>query len=94
MSESKGSGFLGGVILGGLLGVAVGLLIAPRPGEETREIVGVRIKDTLSRVDQAFQEQRDAIEIAIAAGKETALETEKQVSEALNEAISKVENPE
>ena len=35
--EGRGAEFLAGVIIGGLIGAAVGLLLAPQPGEETRE---------------------------------------------------------
>ena len=35
-SENKGPGFGTGLILGGIIGALVGLLLAPRPGEETR----------------------------------------------------------
>lgn len=38
MAEHKqgGGGFLSGLIIGGLIGAAVGLLVAPKRGEETR----------------------------------------------------------
>ena len=31
--------FLGGLVLGGALGAIIGLLLAPRPGRETRSII-------------------------------------------------------
>lgn len=36
MSAGRGPGFPTGVVLGGALGAALGLLFAPRSGEETR----------------------------------------------------------
>ena len=40
---SNRTDFVAGFILGGLLGTAMALLFAPRPGEETRErLTGIR----------------------------------------------------
>lgn len=46
--------FLAGLILGGLLGVGIGMLLAPRTGHETREkilgkadVVGDRVRDRI-----------------------------------------------
>src|SRR5436309_9375163 len=36
-NESSGPGFLTGLIVGGLIGTAVGLLLAPKSGKETRQ---------------------------------------------------------
>ena len=49
--------FVLGLMMGGLVGGALGLLLAPRPGEETRRQVGTRfgpgvekIRDTATRL--------------------------------------------
>ncbi|MFP4008609.1 MAG: YtxH domain-containing protein [Spirulinaceae cyanobacterium] len=39
MSKSRNSSFLGGMLIGTAMGTVVGLLIAPRSGRETRQIV-------------------------------------------------------
>ncbi|MEO0886933.1 MAG: YtxH domain-containing protein, partial [Cyanobacteria bacterium J06648_10] len=39
MSDSKSSGLLGGMIIGGALGAIAGILVAPRTGKETRRIL-------------------------------------------------------
>jgi gas vesicle protein len=44
----KSGDFLAGFILGGLVGAAVALLLAPQPGEETRSLLrerGIELKD-------------------------------------------------
>ena len=40
MSEkSNGGTFVAGIVVGGLIGAAIGLLLAPRSGRETRRIL-------------------------------------------------------
>ena len=39
MSNNKSSGFLGGVLMGALAGAVTGLLVAPKPGRETRKLL-------------------------------------------------------
>ena len=40
MSKPKQTGlFVGGLMLGSAVGTAIGLLIAPRPGRETRKVI-------------------------------------------------------
>ncbi|HEY6546461.1 MAG TPA: YtxH domain-containing protein [Vicinamibacteria bacterium] len=48
MSDDRGSSASGVIlsfILGGLTGAALAILFAPRSGEETREMLGERIRD-------------------------------------------------
>jgi gas vesicle protein len=37
--RNGGSGFATGLIVGAVLGLAIGFLFAPRPGEETRQLL-------------------------------------------------------
>lgn len=39
MSNNHSGSFLGGVLLGAIVGTVTGLLIAPRPGRETRQLL-------------------------------------------------------
>jgi len=39
MSNNRSGAFLGGVLLGAALGTLTGILIAPRPGRETRQLL-------------------------------------------------------
>lgn len=50
-SGSEFSGFLSGLLVGGLVGAAVALLTAPHSGEETRRIIrdrSIELRDTAS----------------------------------------------
>ena len=56
-SHSHGGGFVSGALLGGLVGVAVGLLLAPAAGQDTRR----KIRDSaLSARDQALGAAEEA----------------------------------
>ncbi len=39
MAENKSGAFLGGVFIGTAIGAVTGLLVAPRPGKETRQFL-------------------------------------------------------
>jgi gas vesicle protein len=71
--ESRGAEFLAGVIIGGLIGAAVALLLAPQPGDETRADLrekGIELKDRMvelsedarKRAEEWQEEGRAAIE--------------------------------
>ena len=83
--ESRGAEFLAGVVIGGLIGAAIGLLLAPQPGEETREQLrekGIELKE---RVVELSEEARKKAEQLEAEGR-TTLETQtSRVKEAIDE---------
>jgi gas vesicle protein len=59
--EKKGSGFIEGVILGGLIGAAAGVLFAPATGERIRNKIKDKLKDfeldgVIGRLEDAFRE--------------------------------------
>ena len=59
MSDSSDIGaFVVGFIVGGLVGAAAGLLLAPQSGEETRTLI-------VDSAEQAFEDARKAAEDAI-----------------------------
>jgi len=63
MSEHDGGGeFFAGMLIGGLVGAALGLLLAPQSGEQTRgqlRSTGMEIKE---RAGEAMDEARDKAE--------------------------------
>lgn len=64
MKDSGVGSFLAGVVIGGLVGAAIGLLMAPQSGEETREHLGEMIDEKRSAFDEAVNEGRAAAEKA------------------------------
>ena len=55
MSSDAGEKFFTGLIVGAVLGIAIGLLNAPRPGVETQHM----IKDKLDEFGNRIKEERE-----------------------------------
>lgn len=64
MRDSGLGSFLAGVVIGGLVGAAIGLLLAPDTGERLREHVGEFVDERRSAIGDAISEGRAAAEIA------------------------------
>ncbi|MFA6549245.1 MAG: YtxH domain-containing protein [Candidatus Margulisiibacteriota bacterium] len=59
--EKKGSKLIEGIILGGLIGAAAGVLFAPATGEKIRHKIKEKLKDfelegVIGRLEEAFNE--------------------------------------
>ena len=64
MKESGLGSFLAGVVIGGLIGAALGLLLAPQTGEEFREQIDDFVDGKKAEWDEAVNEGRAAAEQA------------------------------
>jgi gas vesicle protein len=64
MRDSGFGSFLAGLVIGGLVGAAIGLLLAPRAGEDMREQVGEFVGEKRAAFDEAISEGRAAAEKA------------------------------
>jgi gas vesicle protein len=64
MRDSGLGSFLAGVVIGGLVGAAIGLLLAPDTGERLREQVGEFVDERRTAIGDAISEGRAAAEIA------------------------------
>ena len=64
MKDSGFGSFLAGVVIGGMIGAALGLLLAPRTGDEMREQVGEFVDGKKAEWDEAVNEGRIAAEQA------------------------------
>ena len=64
MKDSGFGSFLAGVVIGGLIGAAIGMLLAPQTGEKFREQVGDFVDSKKATFDEAINEGRAAAEQA------------------------------
>jgi gas vesicle protein len=64
MTNSGFGSFLAGIVIGGLVGAAIGLLIAPEAGDQMREHVGEFVDAKRSAFGDAVSEGRAAAEQA------------------------------
>ena len=64
MNDSGFGSFLAGVVIGGLIGAALGLLLAPQTGDEFREHVAEFVDSKKADWDDAVNEGRAAAEQA------------------------------
>jgi gas vesicle protein len=64
MKDSGFGSFLAGMVIGGLIGAALGLLLAPAAGEEMREQVADFVDERRTAFGEAISEGRAAAEKA------------------------------
>ncbi len=58
---NSGSKFLFGFVVGILTGAAIGLLMAPEPGEDTRNLIREKIDEYAEEGKKVFDKAKDKI---------------------------------
>jgi gas vesicle protein len=64
MKDSGFGSFMAGVVIGGLIGAALGLLLAPQTGDELREQIDDFVDGKKAEWDEAISEGKAAAEQA------------------------------
>ena len=72
--KDSGPSFAIGFIVGGAVGLAVGFLYAPRPGEETRAMIKEKAKDAADKGKEIIEEAEERAKKIIADAKGKAAE--------------------
>jgi gas vesicle protein len=85
--EKSATGLLA-FLVGGLIGVTVGILFAPRAGKETRHIMTEEVEDM---IDTAVSSIHDAQEAALSALKDTQTRMER-LSEETQDRLGKLQD--
>ncbi|MBD2257733.1 YtxH domain-containing protein [Pseudanabaena sp. FACHB-2040] len=83
MSGKSGS-FLGGVMIGAAIGAVTGLLVAPRTGRETRQI----LKKSADALPELVEDLSTSVQLQADRLSETALSNWEQTLNRLREAIA------
>jgi gas vesicle protein len=76
----KGNYFLMGLGIGALIGI----LFAPKSGEETREYIAMKTKEGNDLARKKVRELRDRVEETVERGKEMLAQTEGQIATAID----------
>ena len=73
MSDNKnGAGFYTGLFLGSIAGLTMGILFAPKSGEETRSIISDKTSDWKEKAEELSEAAKDRIITAANEGKKVA----------------------
>ena len=95
MSE-KNSNLLKGLFIGGLIGIALGILFAPKSGKETREDIAGKADELLSKAkeeyEKAVEKNKTVYEESINDFKEQATDAENKVSEFVHQGAEVIQN--
>jgi gas vesicle protein len=87
MSEGNG-GLLKGLVIGGLIGVGLGILYAPKSGKETREDLTRKTDDLLGKAreeyEKAVEKSKTAYELAVKRLEELKLSAREKVEDVEN----------
>jgi gas vesicle protein len=65
-NDSGMGAFFAGVLIGGLVGAATALLLAPQSGEETRQSLGRYSNDFRDRAQDSLEDARERAEATVA----------------------------
>jgi gas vesicle protein len=91
MSDRDGDlgAFLSGVIIGGLIGAAAALLLAPQSGEETRAIIKERSIELKDKAAETAEEARHRAEMAAIEARQRAEELAHTARERADEVVKR-----
>ena len=80
-SSSDIGAFLAGFVMGGLVGAATALILAPQSGAETRAQIAAKGEEFRLASEQQIQEYRETASSAVSDAKERVNESSKQIQE-------------
>jgi gas vesicle protein len=84
MSNNRSGVFIGGVLLGAAIGTLTGLVIAPRPGRETRQL----LKKSAEALPELAEDLSTSVQLQADRLSESALRNWDETLERLREAIA------
>jgi gas vesicle protein len=84
MSENRSGAFLGGLLLGAAMGAITGILMAPRPGRETRQI----LKKSADALPELAEDLSTSVQIQADRLSETAVRNWDSTLSRLKDAVS------
>jgi len=65
MNRDTANGFFSGLLMGMVVGAAIGLLYAPQPGTETRRIVKEKASEIKEKAAKAAAKIKESVTVAV-----------------------------
>lgn len=84
------SGRLSSFVWGGLMGLAVGVLYAPKSGKETRNDLKKRADEYLEQGMEEYEAQKDRVLEAVEMGRQAAVDTSEDLKGKIQETRDKL----
>ena len=89
-SNGEFGAFLSGFMIGGLIGAATALLMAPQSGEQTREYLTERSIELRDRADKEVQQLRDEADRVVADARAQVSDLQKTVQQTIDDGKNRV----
>ena len=87
MTERNGD-LLKGLFIGGLIGIALGIIFAPKSGKETREDISRKANEMLAKAKEEYEKAAEKSRLAY----ESSLKHLKEFNESAKEKAAEIEN--
>ena len=84
------SGRFSSFIWGGLIGLAIGVLYAPKAGKETREDLKKRADEYLEQGLEGYEAQKDRVLEAVEVGRQSAVDKSEELKSRVQETRDKL----
>ncbi|MCE5191546.1 MAG: YtxH domain-containing protein [Actinomycetia bacterium] len=82
----RGESILGAFLFGGMLGAVLGLLFAPRPGKENRDLIAEKAKEYWGESKDVYESGREKVSEVYGTGKDKATETAEELRAKIDSA--------
>jgi gas vesicle protein len=79
--------FIKGLIIGGVAGLAVGILYAPKSGKETRQQITDSTEELLNKAKRQYEETRNKLADVAKNKKESFLKTKEKLKKAVDAGV-------
>jgi gas vesicle protein len=91
MADNDNASNFGALLVGLGVGLAVGFLLAPQSGEETREIIADRAKEGMARATEVIEELKMQVEVGLANAGEAVQRVRERVEDTVADAREKLQ---
>lgn len=90
--DRRGGSMFGAFLLGGLIGAVLGLLFAPRSGQETRDLIAEKSGEYWGQAGEVYVAGKEKVTDAVVAGQQTAAEKGEQLRSKIDEARGRLQD--